>query len=170
MSGTSLLGRPTNHPAQRTTNSAGGGGHLISNRRRRNFEAPSAHPPSCAHQPSRLRLAWTALPDKGATHPVTGEQSDGRHRSKRRERSPVASSRAQCNKPGRGHHGAPANALQATCERVPARWLRVLFIFMAKPHSSTQQAASATARFYKEDLGYPVSSASERRPNDLTPP
>ena len=66
--------------------------------------------------------------------------------------------------------GDPANALRMGCARVPARWLRVLFIFMAKPHSSTQQAASVTARFYKEDLGYPISSASLRRPNNLTLP
>ena len=99
------------------------------------------------------------LPAKVALPPVTVEQTDGRHRRRRRERSPVASSRAK-NEPGQGHHGDPANALQATCERVPARWLRVLFIFMAKPHSSTQQAANVTARFYKEDLGYPVSSDS----------
>ena len=39
------------------------------------------------------------------------EQADKRHRSNRRERSPVASSRAK-NELGRGHHGDPANALR----------------------------------------------------------
>ena len=137
----------------------------ISNRRRRKSRARTSTP-ACAQRARQTAADMNRLPRLvGGLRFMAVEQADERHRSKRRERSPVASSRAR-NEPGRGHHGDPANALRMDCERVPARWLRVLFIFMAKPHSSTQQAASVTARFYKEDLGYPVFGDSKRRPNN----
>ena len=131
-----------------------GVGDLISNREAQSRGAtPST--PACA-QPARQTAA-----DMSRFAAMAVEQTDERHRSKRRERSSVASSRAK-NEPGRGHHEDPANALQATCERVPARWLRVLFIFSAKPQSSTQQAASVTARFYTDRLEHVSFPATAR--------